>query len=205
MPAPSRCAPSARRRQTWTTSRWCCSARSPPARRWVTRRSAWVSRDAPRTGAWRRSGRRSACSGPWRRSRSRAGRAGWAEAALRVPATRRPPRGGSAGGLTRRFADLALTAFASPQDGAFSRGKERLAVGAVGREAGDARRDRDGPPVDRRELRDAIEDASRDHVAGRSGRHEHELVAAPARDGVHEPDGLREHGGDLAEDVVARL
>ena len=53
------------------------------------------------------------------------------------------------------------------------------------------------------ELRDAVEHAPRDGDARGPGRHEHELVAAGARDRVHEADALGEDRGDLAQDVVA--
>ena len=62
-----------------------------------------------------------------------------------------------------------------------------------------------GRPATAGRARMPVEDALGDRHAGRSGRHEHELVAADPPDRVDEPDRLGQDRGDTAEDVVAGL
>ena len=79
-----------------------------------------------------------------------------------------------------------------------------LSVPSAGKRAMPAETDTVRPSIGA-QLRDAVEHPARDHGPGRARRDEHELVAAPAGDGVDQPDRLGEHGGDLTQDVVPRL
>ena len=87
----------------------------------------------------------------------------------------------------------------------FRCGKDLVGGPAVRREACDAGADADRVAIDRRQGRYAVDDPACDGQPGRSGRNEHELVAAVSSDCVHEADGLREDRGDRPEDIVAGL
>ena len=68
---------------------------------------------------------------------------------------------------------------------------------------GQAGRDGNAPVAGERQVGDGVNDASDDGRAGRTRRHEHELVTAPAGDRVDEADGLPDDRRHLAQDVVA--
>ena len=83
------------------------------------------------------------------------------------------------------------------------RRQQLVGAGAVGREAGDARRDGDGDAVDRRQRVDGPQDPVRHDDAAAPRGDDDELVAADAGDGVHQAHLLGEHGRDGPQDVVA--
>ena len=83
-------------------------------------------------------------------------------------------------------------------------GADQVVAGlAVEREAREPGGERGSPVTGHRTTSDRLDDPLRDGVALLAWRDDDELVPAPAGDGVDVSDRLADHGGDLAEHVIA--